>query len=39
MKTEVYEEKSTARSQTGNRSDYSDSDVGQEEMMKKVEAP
>src|ERR1043165_3595764 len=38
MKTEVYEEKSTARSQTGNRSDYSDSDAGQEEMMKKVEA-
>ncbi len=38
MKTEVYEEKGTARSQTGNRPGSSQSQAGKEEMMKKVEA-
>jgi hypothetical protein len=38
MKTEVYEEKGTARAQTGTRPASAESQAGKAEMMKKVEA-
>jgi len=38
MKTDVYEEKGTTQTRPGNKSGFSNSDVDQQEMMKKVEA-
>jgi len=38
MKTDVYEEKGTTQTRPGHKSGFSNSDVDQQEMMKKVEA-